>query len=368
MAGRLINLLFMKKILFIGAHRPDRSPSQRFRFEQYFEYLGHNGFSCKLSNIITEKDDRFLYTSGHYAYKLWVFLKSFFKRLRDVIRSFKYDIVFVQREAFMTGTILFERLFKLSGAKLVFDFDDSIWLKDESPVNNKLNWLKNPSKTSKIIAISDLVIAGNEYLADYARQFSTNVSIIPTTIDTKKYYPHEKKSKTIVVGWSGSFSTVKHFESALPALRILKEKYQNQISYKLIGDGTYRNEELDIKGLPWKEKSEIQELSEIDIGIMPLPDDQWSKGKCGLKGLQYMALGIPTVMSPVGVNSEIIQEGVNGFLAKNTEEWVEKISLLFESNELRKKIGISGRETVEKNYSVEANQQRYLKYLGGLVS
>ena len=156
------------------------------------------------------------------------------------------------------------------------------------------------------------------------------------------------------------FSTIKHFESALEALKIIKDKYHNKVYFKVIGDGSYANQELDIKGLPWKAQTEVSELCEIDIGIMPLPDDDWSKGKCGLKGLQYMALEIPTIMSPVGVNSDIINSGENGFLAGTTEEWVEKLSLLIEDSQLRMKVGKAGRSTVEKEYSVDVNKDKWL--------
>ena len=134
------------------------------------------------------------------------------------------------------------------------------------------------------------------------------------------------------------------------------------IYFKVIGDGNYVQEELGIKGHAWKRDTEIPDLQEIDIGIMPLPDDEWAKGKCGLKGLQYMALAIPTIMSPVGVNTEIIQDGENGFLATTIQEWVDKLSQLIDSAALRERIGVNGRQTVLSSYSVEANKQQYLKY------
>jgi glycosyltransferase involved in cell wall biosynthesis len=117
---------------------------------------------------------------------------------------------------------------------------------------------------------------------------------------------------------------------------------------------------LDIQVIKWNLNTEIDDLSEIDIGIMPLPDDEWSKGKCGFKGLQYMAMEIPTVMSAVGVNKEIIEDGSNGFLASTENEWIEKLSLLIESKELRNKFGVNGRKTVVEKYSVYSQKQRYL--------
>lgn len=354
----------MKRILFVAMHRPERSPSQRFRFEQYLDYLRQNGFDSDYSYLIDAADDKVLYSPGNYLGKLGIFLKSSAKRLGNVLSLGKYDIVFIQREAFMLGTTLFEKLFARSSAKVVFDFDDSIWRNQGEAVgaNSNLLFLKNPDKTKDIIAASDLIFAGNEYLADYARRFNKNVVIVPTTIDTTEYQhvpvpPHPGR---VCVGWSGSFTTIEHFETALPALRQLKAKYGERVYFKVIGDGSYRNEELGIVGLPWRKDTEIADLSEIEIGLMPLPDTEWAKGKCGLKGLQYMALEITTLMSPVGVNSTIIQDGVNGYLADQPEEWVAKISTLIDNEALRLEMGRAGRQTVVDHYSVLSERDHYL--------
>lgn len=172
----------------------------------------------------------------------------------------------------------------------------------------------------------------------------------------------------ITIGWSGSVTTIKHFEFALPFLRRIIEKYGKRIRIKVIGDASYRNEEFNIEGIGWNRKDEVKELSSFDIGIMPLPDDEWANGKCGLKGLQYMALEIPTIMSPVGVNKEIIVNGENGFLAQETEEWVEKLSLLIDSEILRKSMGSKARQTVIDRYSVLSQQENYLRYFNQLTT
>jgi glycosyltransferase involved in cell wall biosynthesis len=360
-----------KKILFVAAHRPDRSPSQRFRFEQYLSYLKDNGFDYDFSWLISAKDDRKFYSPGNIFTKFFILLKSYFKRWKDVWRSKDYDIIFVQREAFMTGSTFFERRFKRSGAKLVFDFDDAIWNLDVSEGNKRFGWLKNPGKTAELIAISDLVIAGNQYLADYARRHSNKIVIVPTTIDMKEYQRPAQKAETsddiVCIGWSGSITTIKHFEFALPFLRILKKKYGDRLHIKVIGDGSYVNEELNVQGLPWKKETEIAELCAFDIGIMPLPDDEWAKGKCGLKGLQYMALGIPTIMSPVGVNTFIIEDGKNGMLASETDEWVEKLTTLIESAQLRKDMGRNAEQSVRDGYSVDHWKGEYLRLFTGLA-
>lgn len=358
-----------KKILFIASHRPDRSPGQRYRFEQYFNFLRENGYDCELSYFLSEADDAVFYSPRNIIQKFLITIRSARKRMKDVRRANQFDIIFVQREAFMTGSTYFEKKFSQSTAKMVFDFDDSVWLLDTSNANKMWQWMKSAKKTGDIIAMSDLVFAGNNYLCDYAKTFNSNVKIIPTTINTKTFCRKEeyKNNEKICIGWSGSHTTIKHFEAAVPFLKKIKQKYGDKVCFKVMGDPTYENTELAIKGIKWTSETEVSTISSFDIGIMPLPDDQWVKGKCGLKGLSYMALEVPTIMSAVGVNPSIINDGENGFLANTDEEWVHKISQLIESFELRKKMGLSGRKTVEERYSIESQKNNYLNAFNELL-
>lgn len=351
----------MTKILFLVLHRKDRSPGQRYRHEQYISHLEKNGFLCDFSPLLSKKDDELFYKSGNVFSKVIIGVKSIFRRLKDVFRANQYDYIYIYRDAFFFGTF-FEKLLSKKKPQLVFDFDDSIWLMDENPNQGIFNRLKNPEKTAKIISLSDKVIVGNKYLKEYASNFNSNVSIIPSTINFQDYGNLNTTSKSsICIGWTGSFSTIKHFETVIPALKKIKARYDGKVYFKLIGDSSYMNDELELVGSKWNSITEAQDLSELDIGLMPLPDDQWSKGKCAMKGLQYMALEIPTIMSPVGVNSDIIQDGENGFLASQTEEWVEKISLLVENDKVRDQVGKAGRKTVEQHFSVQVNKEKWLE-------
>lgn len=358
----------MKRVLIITSHRKDRAPNQRFRFEQYLPFLEKNGFQFDFSPLFSESDDKLLYTPGHLSAKLWIGFKAACLRLVNVLKRNEYDIIFIAREGFITGTTFFESLLRKSKAKIIYDFDDAIWHFDVSKANKRMGWLKNPGKTAKLISFADLVFAGNNYLADYAKHHADHVVIVPTTIDTDEYCPVNIAEKPkVCIGWSGSYTTIRHFEMIVPALKKIKQKFGDQIYFKVIGDGNFINDDLGIQGIPWSKEDELMELSEIDIGIMPLPDDEWSKGKCGLKGLQYMALNIVTIMSPVGVNSVIIEEGINGFLAGSELEWVEKISVLITNKDLRKQLGAVGRKTVIDKYSVNANKALYLHYFNMLT-
>jgi glycosyltransferase involved in cell wall biosynthesis len=360
----------LPNILFIVDHHLNRSPSQRYRFEQYLNYFKSQGFNWELSEIITKKDDKIFYHPGNYFKKAIIILKSFFIRLKDLHRSKNYDIIFIQREALLIGSSFFEKQF-YKKSNVVFDFDDSIWLLDTSPENKKFEFLKNSDKTKVNIANAHAVIAGNTYLANYANQFNKNVTIIPTTIDTSIHKPISKnissETKKIVIGWSGSISTMKHFEMAIPVIKELLIKYPNQLEIHVIGQAAYKNKELEIISKSWHSDTEVADLNCFDIGIMPLPDDEWAKGKCGLKGLSYMACGIATVMSPVGVNTEIIQHNYNGYLATTQNEWLDALSTLIEKKEVRELIGRRGFETVANRYSIEANKHLYLDVFNSLI-
>lgn len=358
----------MKKVLVIASHRPDRNPGQRFRFEQYFDYLRQHGYDCHLSYIINADDDKVLYANGKYFHKALLGFKAAMKRVFDAWNGNNYDIIFIFREAFFTGSTVFERLFSRTRAKLIFDFDDAIWHFDVSEANRKLGFLKNPGKTAQIISRVDLVFAGNRYLADFAKHYNEHVVIIPTTIDTDQYVPGPfNGGDEICIGWSGSITTIRHFQIVVPALKRIRSKYGPRVRFKVVGDGAFKNEELGIQGIAWNKADELTELRSMDIGIMPLPDDEWSRGKCGLKGLQYMALEIATVMSPVGVNSEIIRDGENGMLAGSENEWVEKLSLLIDDHSVRRRLGQAGRQTVIEGYSVHAQKNNYLRYFDSLT-
>jgi glycosyltransferase involved in cell wall biosynthesis len=355
----------VKKIYFLTLHRPNRSPSQRFRFEQYVSFLQQNGFETRHLFLLSPSDDKLFYSSNVLS-KVWILIKSTFFLLKSYWSVELDSLVFVQRECYMLGTAFFEKLFA-SKCKLIFDFDDAIWLQNVSDANKKFSFLKNPNKTKEIIQVSRLVIAGNQYLANYAKQYNSNVHVIPTTIDTDYHKPSAEKKKNgeLIIGWTGTHSTVKYIYLIMPVLQKIKAKYSN-VLFKVICEDEFRIEELAITTTAWSSEREIEQLSDIDIGIMPLPDDEWTKGKCGFKGLQYMAMQAPAVMSSVGVNAEIIQHGVNGFLAHTDEEWFDILCQLIDSEVLRKTIGEAGRKTILEKYSVVANKDKYLSLLNSL--
>jgi glycosyltransferase involved in cell wall biosynthesis len=359
-----------KKVLILCAHRPGRSPSQRFRFEQYLSFLAGHGYQFTFSALLNQKNDRRFYSAGNVLIKCWIMLTSLSKRLREAGHFGSFDLIFIQREAYFLGTSLFERLAYRSGARVIFDFDDAIWLEDTSPGNQKWRWVKRPEKFFRNIRYAHAVIAGNEILAEKARAINKNTVLIPSTIDTALFrpMPERRNGKTVVIGWSGSVSTVKHFEMLIPVLVNLKKRYGDKIIFRVIGQGSYSNALLPVEALTWSPASEVAGLNGFDIGIMPLPDNEWTRGKCGLKALSYMACGIPVVASPVGVNAKFIRHGHNGFLAENDSEWYYLLCALIEDPETRTAVGLEGRKTVEKEFSVDANREKYLEVFNAVLS
>jgi glycosyltransferase involved in cell wall biosynthesis len=283
--------------------------------------------------------------------KLQLVTRGLGRRMSLVRKAKDYDLVYILREAALLGPPVFEKLIHQRRVPIVFDFDDAIFVSYRSPSNGYLSYLKFASKTKTICRIASHVMVGNPYLAEYARQVNDRVTVIPTTIDTEKYRvsPQKESSGPPVIGWTGSYSTVQHLDTLRGALKKLAERESFQL--RVIGTPAYQLPPVDVEAMPWRADTELEDLSAIDIGVMPLPDDKWSKGKCGLKALQFMALGIPTICSPVGVNTDIIQDDQNGFLAGTEDEWVDKMTRLLRSRELRQRLGQAGRATIEQKYS-----------------
>ena len=347
------------KLLFLANYPKGLGPSQRFRFEAYMPFLEKNGVEITYSTIMSESEYRNYYFST--VVKAKVFIKQFFIRLKDILNKNKYDVIFIQRELSFLPSDIFARILAKSGAKIIYDFDDAIWL---PPAGSSTSILSRHNKIPKLIGLADVVIAGNNFLADYAKQHNNNVVIVPSVVDTDEYKPIPKQNDKVIIGWSGSPSTLKaNFIPFVPVLEKLKHKYGDKIEIKVMGGNFYENKELGIKSVPFSRAEEIPFVNSFDIGLMPLPDTPWMKGKCGLKAIIYMALQIPAVVSPVGVNSEIVREGIDGFHATTENEWMEKLSYLIENPEERKKMGDNARQRVIKHYSVNAWKDELLRVI-----
>lgn len=342
---------------------PTEGASNRYRVEQYLPHLKKAGINYTLHSFWNRSAFDILYKIGRRFAKSYYFILGAISRLSDLVRIFQFDIVFIHREAYPVGGAFFETILAMLRKPFIFDFDDAIFLPASSGTNYFIEKYKKPDRVANIIKMSRHVIAGNHYLADFALRYNRSVTVIPTPIDTEIYYPDEKKhSDEIVIGWIGSVTTL-NFLNIMRNVFIKLSKRFPDIKLKIVGGDFSINGLSNVISKPWSAKEEIKDLMTFDIGIMPMPDNEWTKGKCGFKAILYMSMGIACVCSPVGVNKEIIIDGVNGFLAHTEEEWFEKLILLITDSNLRKKLGMAGRKTVEQRYSLFVNAPRYLEVL-----
>jgi glycosyltransferase involved in cell wall biosynthesis len=225
---------------------------------------------------------------------------------------------------------------------------------------------KFPRKVATIIRRSRQVTAGNEYLAAYARQFNPAVTTIPTSVDTDRYAPAANRTtpEVPIVGWIGSPTTAAYLKHLLPVLR--RVRTQHPFTLRVSGAGEpLAIEGIEVDNAPWSLDAEVGLFNGCDVGVYPLSDDEWSKGKCGFKAIEFMSCGVPVVASAVGVNREIVQDGVNGFLASTEQEWIEKIGRLLVDPQLRRTLGAAGRRTIEERYSVRQAAPRLAATLRG---
>jgi glycosyltransferase involved in cell wall biosynthesis len=354
------------KILFLVPYPTGEAPSQRFRFEQYFDLLTKNGIHYTVSSFWTKSAWNILYKSGHYLDKIGWLLFGFLIRWIDIIRCIRYDLIFIHRECTPVGPPLCEFIIaRVLRKKIIYDFDDAIWLPNTSTENKVVRWIKFHSKVKSICRWSHKVSCGNDWLADYARNYNPNIVINPTTIDTEKYHNPElwssSKNEKIVIGWTGTHSTIFYLNSMAGILKEIEKKFP--VDIHIISN---KNPNFDLpsaKFIPWNKENEIEQLIQFDIGVMPLDDDDWAKGKCGFKALQYMALGIPCIASSVGVNKSIIENDRNGILCVNNQDWVNALNVLIENSVKRNEMGIHARKKVIENYSVASNSTNFLSLI-----
>lgn len=350
------------KVLFIAPYPTAEAPSQRFRYEQYFSLLTKHGVSYDVSTFLDKKAWGILYHPGHFFSKVSALIRGYMRRVRIIFSLRKYDVVFIHREVIPFGPPIFAWLITRVFKKYtIFDFDDAIWIPNASENNSKLTMIfKRFNNTADICKWANVVSVGNRYLAEFAKKYNDNVVINPTTIETDDHHNVIKKhdNPVFVIGWTGSHSTVKYLNDLYPILVKLESKYN--FEFHVIADVAPKFQLKSMRFVKWNKENEIEDLLKFNIGVMPLPDDIWSKGKCGFKALQYMALGIPAIVSNVGVNADIVDHEVNGFVCSSPEEWEKYLELSLSNPKLVEELSLHTRSKIVDNYSVKSNERNFL--------
>jgi glycosyltransferase involved in cell wall biosynthesis len=271
------------------------------------------------------------------------------------------DTLFVQRKRIPLPVLYF---LKRKNVKVVYDFDDAVMFKNSLSPNP--HSLRRRLSFKRMLKYSHLVIAGNRFLKEEAEKYHKNVKILPTPIDGNRYIPKTyKKKNTVNIGWIGDHGSIHYMESYKDIWKAVGKRYGNRVMLTIICDTFIETENITINKVQWSLDKEIEDLQALDIGIMPLFDDLWSKGKCGFKIIQYMGVGLPVVCTPVGINRDVVKDGVNGLWANTKEEWIEGLSKLIEDDMLREKMGKEGRRMVIEQYTVQSCAPLLIRWLKG---
>ncbi len=335
------------------ATNPVDGASTRFRVEQWRDHLRAEGVELQLEPFYPLSASGFVYQEGRALAKIRQFSEGAARRV-DLLRKLPAlaDVLFVHREAFPLGwSVLLNRIERFPGA-IIYDYDDALFVPQRSG-RGILEWVERVDTPARLMRISDVVLAGNPFLAEYARRFSDRVILLPTCIDTDRFKPREhlQSQGRCTVGWIGSHSTAKYLQGLIPALERAAACVPFDL-YVVGGPVPISAKGIGVVQAPWSLDREVEDFQRCDIGVYPLWTDEWSQGKSGFKAIQFMACGILVIASPVGVTRDIIQTGVNGLLSSTVEEWASTLVRLVSDLGFRMALGAAGRRTIERRYSV----------------
>lgn len=344
------NLLFLPKY-------PRKGASSRLRTFQFLPLWESMGYTVSVSPFFTAQylDDIYNHQSPGY----WHVLKCYFRRFFLLLTVHKYDLIIIEKEIFPYLPAFAEWvLAQLKGYWV--DYDDAVFHNYDQKYNRLVSFLM-PRKIEQVMNLADQVIVGNDYLRARAKLAgSLRIENFPTVIDIGKYETKiADECDKVTIGWIGSPSTLKYLEPMVPVLNWLHQHHP--IKFLLVNGKSKIKFEGNLESIPWTEEGEVDAIHKMDIGIMPLPDNPWERGKCAYKLIQYMACGLPVVASPIGMNKEVVNHNENGFLASTREEWISALEKLIIDPQLRKDFGKKGREKVLREYTLQGNFMRYIK-------
>jgi glycosyltransferase involved in cell wall biosynthesis len=353
--------------LFLTPYPFGCAPSQRLKFEQYYASFEEHDIRVVVSPFVTPALWRVLYRRGFWVRKAVLGAWGHLRRLRDLRRARHFDFVYVHLWALPFGPPWFEEYLSRRGVSVIYDIDDLIYLPRASAANQFVRAFRRPDRIVRIMRAAAHIIVCTEHLRRFAAAHNANVTMISSTIDTDEYQPrrHSAARDALTIGWSGSHSTAPFLNVIAPALQEVSRRFH--IRLLVVGAAPFAMEGVAVETRPWSLERETADLSEMDVGVYPLPDEEWVLGKSGLKALQYMGVGVPVVASRIGAACEFIRDGDNGFLAGPHEEWVDRITRLVLDPQLRARMGMAGRATVEAGFSVRRTAPAYLRVITSVL-
>ena len=333
------------------------SPGQRVRIEHWARHLGEYDWMVDFYPFEDQRLNAVLYRKGHFAAKVVRLLACYVRQLRTVAKLKGYDVIFIYREAALIGPAILERLAARLGPPVVYDIDDPIFLSIPSVTSGFFSKLKFPRKTNAIVKMSDHVIAINDLLAGYARRYNDSVSIVPNFLDPDKFKPvPERRQSEVRIGWTGSQSTMANLHAIAGPLREIQRRFGTPV--RVIGTGDLAIEDLDLDVRQWTPETEVADLQECQIGVLPVLDRPENEWKFFLKLVQYLTTGLAVVAQRSGSNADVIEDEVNGFIVDTPEQWVQRLSQLIEDTELRDRMGDAARRTAVERYSSQVQMPR----------
>lgn len=353
------------KILVLNPFPEGFAAGQRLKYEQYIDDWRESGYDVDVDSFMGLFLWNVLYKKGYLFRKSLMTVIYLIKRLRLLFVIKKYDLIYIHQWVVPIGGCGVEFLFRKFARKIVYDLEDNVIKQGASSVNPMVSFLRRKSKFKFLIKNSDYVITSSPELNQFCLGLNRKKSsvYISSSVNCNLFVPKNKRNLTdkVVLGWTGTFSSLDYFRDIEPAIQELANLYEFKLL--MITNFDYELQGVDLEVVRWSKETEVETMQQLDIGLYPLKHDEFSGGKSGLKAIQYMAFGIPTVASNVGNTKNIIHDKVDGFLVHTHKEWVEVLSLLLKDEGLRFSVGNSGRETAVKNFSNEAIKHKYMKVL-----
>lgn len=348
------------RVLALTPSQKGHSPGQRGSIELWDKPLESAGIKVEYAPFESEKLKQILYTKGNTLSKVSETLKSYVKRIGLLNKIDEFDAVFIYREAALLGPAFIEKLVARK-KPIIYQLDDPLYLPYKSHSNGYLSYLKFFGKIKEIIKISKSVIANSTHIREYCLQYNKNVWQVPSVVDTDQfiYKPFDKNLKRVCIGWSGSQSTLKNVKLVENPLQILTEK--NICDIFFIGGTEFNLSNVNYTARNWQAETEVEDLRNLHIGLVPLPEHPWNKHKFIMKTAQYMALGIVPVGTPMASNLEVIRHGENGFLAGTDNEWIEYLTILSEDNRLLNEMSAKCAFEAQEKYSLQANMPKVIE-------